>query len=99
MFWKRASCVEEILRDSTYGKMIQEKVIKMAKDTRFYVLGKVQHQDDTSPVELLGDAATESEVSSFISGIMNRSFPPENMFVIEGVKREIEMKDVRIVKS
>lgn len=69
----------------------------MTEEKRYYVLGSVYHQDDTgSPIELLGDRATEPEVSNLISDIMNRSFAPKNIFVIEGVKKEIKIKDIRI---
>lgn len=68
----------------------------MAEETKFYILGKVFHQDDTSPIELLGDANTIKGASDRISGIMNQSFPPENIFVIEGVKRMVNIKNVSI---
>ena len=68
----------------------------MTEEKKFYVLGKVYHQDDTSPVELLGDAETESAASDLISRIMNESFAPKNIFVIEGVKKEISIKGVKI---
>ncbi len=57
------------------------------------------HQDDTSAIELLGDKETEKETSDFISDVMNRSFPPKNIFVIEGVKREVEIKQVAMIKQ
>lgn len=66
----------------------------MTEEKRFYVLGKVSHQDDTSPIELLGDKAKEEELSDLISRILNDSFPPKNIFVIEGVRREIKIKGV-----
>jgi hypothetical protein len=68
----------------------------MEKGKRYYILGKVHHQDDTDPVELLGDEETIEKASDLISDIMNRSFRPTNMFVIEGVKKEILVKGVMI---
>ena len=68
----------------------------MIEEKKFFILGKVYHQDDTNPVELLGDAPTESAASDLISDIMNRSFPPVNIFVIEGVLRKISIKGVKI---
>ncbi len=69
----------------------------MTEEKKYYIFGKVLHQDDTSPIELLGEATTEDGLSSRISSIMNGSFPPKNLFVIEGVRKEIEIKAVRIV--
>lgn len=68
----------------------------MVDEKRLYVLGNVFHQDDTSPIELLGDATDVQSASKLISGIMNQSFPPKNIFVIEGIKREISIKEVSI---
>jgi hypothetical protein len=68
----------------------------MTEEKKFYVLGKVCHQDDTSPVELLGDAETEPATSDLISRLMNGSFPPKSIFVIEGVKKKISIKGVKI---
>lgn len=67
----------------------------MAEEKRCYVLGNVHHQDDTSPIELLGDAETVEKASDLISDIMNESFPPTNMFVIEGIKRYISIKSIK----
>lgn len=68
----------------------------MAEEKKFYLLGKARRQDGTSPVELLGDAATKDEASGLVSNMMNRSFGATNMFVIEGVRREISVKGVNI---
>ena len=68
----------------------------MTEEKKFYVFGKVHRQDDTSPIELLGDEETIEKASDLISNIMNRNFSPTNMFVIEGVKREISIKGVNI---
>jgi hypothetical protein len=68
----------------------------MTEEKKFYVLGKVHHQDDTSPIELLGDTETIEKASDLVSDIMNRSFSPINMFIIEGVKRKISIKGVDI---
>ncbi len=57
----------------------------MTEEKKFYILGKVFHQDDTSPIELLGEADDEDSLSDRISSLMNQSFPPKNIFVIEGV--------------
>lgn len=73
-----------------------KKEIEMVEEKIYYILGKVFHQDDTSPMELLGDAGTTSDASDRISNIMNQSFPPKNIFVIEGIKREINIKSVLI---
>jgi len=61
---------------------------------KFYILGRVHHQDDTNPIELLGNAITEKEASDLISVMKNRSFPPENIYVIEGRRREVSVKSV-----
>jgi hypothetical protein len=67
------------------------------KEKKFYILGKVVHQDDTDPpTELLGDADTIKGASDRISNIMNQSFPPKGIFVIEGVKRKVNIKGVSI---
>jgi hypothetical protein len=68
----------------------------MENGKRYYVLGKVYYQDETSRVELLGDEETLEKASDLISDIMNRNFRPENIFVIEGVKKNISIKSVRI---
>lgn len=68
----------------------------MSEKTKFYILGKVFHQDDTSPIELLGESESEDELSQKVSRIMNGSFPPENIFVIEGIKRKVSIKAVSI---
>ncbi len=68
----------------------------LTEDKKFYILGKVYHQDDTNPIELLGEADTEQEMSDKISLIMNDSFSPKNIFAIEGVKRNISIKSVSI---
>lgn len=68
----------------------------MTEEKKFYILGKVFHQDDTSPIELLGEADDENNLSGRISGLMNQSFPPKNIFVIEGVKREVAISGVAI---
>lgn len=68
----------------------------MTEEKKFYVLGKVHHQDDTSPIELLGDEETIEKASDLVSNIMNRSFSPTNIFVVEGVKRKISIKGVYI---
>jgi hypothetical protein len=68
----------------------------MEEKKKFYILGEVFHQDDTSPIELLGDEDTEKGVSDSISDMMNESFPPKGIFVIEGVKRKVNIKDVSI---
>jgi hypothetical protein len=68
----------------------------MTEDKKYYIFGKVHHQDETNAVELLGDAMTTEEASDLISGIMNRNFPPENIFVIEGFKRDVSIKSVII---
>jgi len=70
----------------------------MTEEKKYYILGKVFHQDDTSPIELLGEATTENGLSNRISNIMNGSFPPGNLFVIEGVRKEIEIKEVKLVE-
>lgn len=54
------------------------------------------YQDDTSPVELLGEADTEKELSDKTSNIMNDCFPPKNIFVIEGIRRDISIGSVSI---
>lgn len=66
------------------------------KEKKFYILGEVFHQDDTNPIELLGDEDTPKCVSDRISDIMNDSFPPKGIFVIEGVKRKVNIKGVSI---
>lgn len=68
----------------------------MVEEKRYYILGEVSHQDDTSPIELLGDTDTAPGASDRISSIMNQSFPPKDIFVIEGVKRNISIKGVSI---
>lgn len=68
----------------------------MTKDKKFYILGKVFHQDDSDPIELLGEADDENGVSAEISSLMNQSFPPKNIFVIEGIRHEISIKAVSI---
>ena len=68
----------------------------MSENKKFYILGNVYHQDDTSPVELLGEAETEKELSDKTSIIMNDSFPPKNIFVIEGVRRNVSIGSVSI---
>lgn len=68
----------------------------MTEEKKFYILGKVFHQDDTSPIELLGGADDENSLSDRISSLMNQSFPPKNIFVIEGVKHEISISEVSI---
>lgn len=68
----------------------------MTEEKKFYILGKVFHQDDTSPIELLGDVDDENSLSDRISSLMNQSFPPKNIFVIEGVKRNISISGVSI---
>jgi len=68
----------------------------MKEEKKYFILGKVHHQDDTSPVELLGEATTEKELSDRTSSIMNDSFPPKNIFIIEGVKRDIEIKGISL---
>lgn len=68
----------------------------MSENKKFYILGKVCHQDDTSPVELLGEADTEKELSDKTSSIMNDSFPPKNIFVIEGVRRNVSIGTISI---
>ena len=70
----------------------------MTEEKKYYILGKVFYQDDTSPIELLGEATTEDGLSSRVSSIMNGSFPPSNLFVIEGVRKKIEIKEVKLVK-
>ena len=61
---------------------------------KFYIFGRVQHQDDTNPIEMLGDATTEEKASNLISRIKNRSFPPENIFVIKGQRLDVSIKSV-----
>lgn len=68
----------------------------MVEEKRFYILGEVFHQDDTSPTELLGDADNAPDASKRISDIMNQSFPPKGIFVIEGIKRKISIKEISI---
>ena len=68
----------------------------MTEEKKFYVLGKVYHQDDTNPVELLGEAMTKDEASVLVSSIMNRSFGATNIFVVEGVRREVSIKAVNL---
>ena len=68
----------------------------MTEEKKFYILGKVSHQDDTSPIELLGDADDGNNLSDKISNLMNQNFPPKNIFVIEGVKHEISISGVSI---
>lgn len=68
----------------------------MTEEKKYFILGKVSHQDDTSPVELLWEATTEKDLSIRLSYILNESFPPKNIFVIEGVKRDIEIKGVSL---
>ncbi|MCG4635187.1 hypothetical protein, partial [Bilophila wadsworthia] len=61
-----------------------------------YILGDVFHQDDTSPTELLGEADDEDSLSGRISSLMNQSFPPKHIFVIEGVKYKVSISGVSI---
>ena len=68
----------------------------MVEEKKFYILGKMFHQDDTNPVELLDEADNEKDLSNRISRLMNESFPPKNIFVIEGVKRKVSIKEVSI---
>lgn len=68
----------------------------MTEEKKFYILGDVSHQDDTSPTELLGDADDEDKLSDRISSLINQSFPPKNIFVIEGVKRKVSISGVSI---
>ena len=68
----------------------------MTEEKKFYILGKVFHQDDTSPTELLDDADTEEKLSTKISDLMNDSFPPKGIFVIEGIRRDVTIKAVSI---
>lgn len=66
----------------------------MTEEKKFFILGKVFHQDDTSPIELLSERDDEEGTSKEISRIMNNSFPPKDIFVIEGIKRNISIKEV-----
>lgn len=70
----------------------------MTEEKKFYILGDVFHQDDTSPIELLGDVDVDDEdsLSDRISALMNQSFPPKNIFVIEGVKRKVSISGISI---
>ena len=68
----------------------------MTEEKKFYILGDVFHQDDTNPTELLGEADDENGLSRRISSLMNQSFPPKNIFVIEGVKHEVSISGVSI---
>lgn len=68
----------------------------MTGEKKFYILGRVFHQDDTNPIELLGDADDENSLSDRISSLMNQSFSPKNIFVIEGVKHEVSISGVSI---
>ncbi len=68
----------------------------MSEEKKFYILGKVFHQDDTNPIELLGDVDDENSLSDRISSLMNQSFPPKNIFVIEGIKRNVSISGVSI---
>lgn len=70
--------------------------VEMTKDNKFFILGNVFHQDDTNPVELLCEKDTEKEMSDAVSNLMNGSFPPKNVFVIEGVKRKVFIKSVSV---
>jgi hypothetical protein len=68
----------------------------MTEKKKFYILGDVFHQDDTNPIELLGEVDDEYSLSGRISGLMNQSFPPKHIFVIEGVKHEVSISGVSI---
>ena len=68
----------------------------MTEEKKFYILGDVFHQDDTSPTELLGEADDEDKLSDRISSLMNQSFPPKHIFVIEGVKCKVSISGVSI---
>ena len=68
----------------------------MTGEKKFYILGKVFHQDDTSPIELLGEVDDENSLSDRISSLMNQSFPPKNIFVIKGVKHKVSISGVSI---
>ncbi len=68
----------------------------MEENKKFYILGSVYHQDGTNPIELLGEKKKKKEMSDAISDIMNSSFPPKNIFIIEGVKRKIFIKSVLV---
>jgi hypothetical protein len=68
----------------------------MTEEKKFYILGKVFHQDDTYPIELLGEEDNEKSLSDRISSLMNQSFLPKNIFVIEGIKHDISISGVSI---
>lgn len=70
----------------------------MTEEKKYYIFGTILHQDGTKAIELLGDTITTEEASDRISDIMDRTFPPENMFVIEGFKT-IELLDAVIVRE
>lgn len=68
----------------------------MTEEKKFYIFGNVFHQDDTSPIELLGEADNKNSLSDRICSLINQSFPPKNIFVIEGIKHEISISEVSI---
>ncbi len=68
----------------------------MTEKKKFFILGKVFHQDDTNPIELLSERDDEVAVSKEVSRLMNENFPPKNIFIIEGVRRDIHIKDVSL---
>lgn len=45
----------------------------MTEEKKFYILGDVFHQDDTSPTELLGEVDDENGLSDRISSLVNYS--------------------------
>jgi len=64
------------------------------KKIKFYAFGRVHHQDDTNPIELIAEADTEESISTCISQQMNLNFPPQNIFVIRGQRLEVSVKSV-----
>jgi hypothetical protein len=68
----------------------------MTEIKRFYVLGDIYHQDDSgSPTELLGDADNLDRVSEIIKGAMDHKYA-KNVFVIEGIRKEIVIDKVSL---
>lgn len=88
--------ITDEIMDRAVGLLFSDKNNIEMEEKKYYILGKVHHQDDTSPIELLGDTKTIPEMSKIVSNMMNSGFPPKNIFVVEGVKKDIAIKQVSI---
>lgn len=68
--------------------------------TKYFIIGKVYYQEISGYVEeLLGSADTEEEVSKRICELKNFTFPPKDIFVIEGTKMKVQISAVKTSKE